>query len=145
MILDKWQCINLNTLKPKEPATPRKGFKAYQPGFLHIDVKYLPQMPDETSRRYLFVAIDRATRWVFVRTMSSKTAANAHRFLREIARAYPMKISKILADNGKQFTDRLFSSRARDASGDHEFDKLCGELDLSTVYLNRDRLKRTAW
>jgi transposase InsO family protein len=28
------------------------------------DVKYLPQMADETRRRYLFVAIDRATRWV---------------------------------------------------------------------------------
>lgn len=31
-----------------------------------MDVKYLPQMPDETCRRYLFVAIDRATRWVFM-------------------------------------------------------------------------------
>jgi hypothetical protein len=35
----------------------------YEPGFIHIDIKYLPQMPDETARRYLFVAIDRATRW----------------------------------------------------------------------------------
>jgi hypothetical protein len=30
-------------------------------------VKYLPQMADQTSRRYLFVAIDRATHWVFIR------------------------------------------------------------------------------
>ena len=87
-------------------------------------------MPDETSRRYLFVAIDRATRWVFVRIMSSKTATNARRFLRELARACPIKISKILTDNGKEFTDRLFSSRAREASGDHEFDQLCAELDI---------------
>ena len=121
---------NLNALKPKEPATARKGFKAYQPGFLHIDVKYLPQMPDASSRRYLFVAIDRATRWVFVRIMSSKTAANARRFLRELASACPIKISKILTDNGKEFTDRLFSSRAREASGEHEFDQLCAELDI---------------
>jgi hypothetical protein len=28
-------------------------------------VKYLPQMADERKRRCLFVAIDRATRWVF--------------------------------------------------------------------------------
>ena len=56
---------NLNALKPKEPTQPHKAFKSYEPGFIHIDVKYLPQMPDETSRRYLFVAIDRATRWVF--------------------------------------------------------------------------------
>jgi hypothetical protein len=43
-----------------------KTFKDYEPGFLHIDVKYLPQMPDENQRRYLFAAIDRASRWVYV-------------------------------------------------------------------------------
>ncbi len=64
---------NLNGLKPKEPAATARGFKAYGPGFLHIDVKCLPQMPDETSRRYLFVAIDRATRWVFGKRCSALT------------------------------------------------------------------------
>lgn len=39
----------------------RKSFKDYEPGFIHIDVKYLPRMADEDKRRYLFVAIDRAT------------------------------------------------------------------------------------
>ncbi len=39
-----------------------KPFKAYEPGYLHIDLKYLPQMANETARRYVFVAIDRATR-----------------------------------------------------------------------------------
>lgn len=51
-----------------EGEEPRaKTFKDYEPGFVHVDIKYLPQMPDESSRRYLFVAIGRATRWVFVR------------------------------------------------------------------------------
>ncbi len=51
---------------PREDSeAPRpKRFKAYLPGFMHIDVKYLPQMPDEPARQYLFAAIDRATRWV---------------------------------------------------------------------------------
>ncbi len=31
-----------------------KPFKAYEPGYLHIDLKYLPQMQDETARRYVF-------------------------------------------------------------------------------------------
>ncbi len=121
---------DLNALKPKEPAATGKGFKAYEPGFLHIDVKYLPQMPDETARRYLFVAIDRATRWVFLRIMSAKTAANARRFLTELARVCPIKIRKILTDNGKEFTDRLFASRHREPTGHHEFDKLCDELKI---------------
>jgi transposase-like protein len=56
-------------------------------------------MADETSRRYLFVAIDRATRWVFIRIYKSKTAANARRFLRDLDRACPMHIRTILTDN----------------------------------------------
>jgi hypothetical protein len=50
---------------PKETgAEPRtsKPFKAYEPGFVHIDIQHLPQMRDEDRRRYAFVAIDRATR-----------------------------------------------------------------------------------
>jgi len=45
-------------LRPKVPAEPHKTFKTYEPGFVHVDVKYLPQMADETTRRYLFVAIE---------------------------------------------------------------------------------------
>lgn len=56
---------SLRALEPTQPTRNSKPFKDYDPGFIHIDVKYLPQMPDESARRYLFVAIDRATRWVF--------------------------------------------------------------------------------
>jgi len=31
-----------------ETITAQKNFKNYEPGFLHIDIKYLPRMPDET-------------------------------------------------------------------------------------------------
>ena len=55
-------------------------------------------MADETTRRYLFVAIDRATRWVFVRILSATTAANARRFLRDLHRACPIRIARILTD-----------------------------------------------
>lgn len=75
-----------------------------------MDVKYLPQMQDETKRRYLFVAIERATRWVFVQIKGNKTAANAKVFLKALHKACPIKITKFLTDNGKEFTDRLFAS-----------------------------------
>ena len=87
-------------------------------------------MAHETSGRYLFVAIDRATRWVFIRIYNNKTAANARRFLRDLERACPMRIRTILTDNGKEFTDRLFGLRKRAPSGKHEFDKLCAGLDI---------------
>jgi len=81
---------NLRDLKVKTARPKHSGFKAYEPGYIHIDVKYLPQMANETSRRYLFVAIDRATRWVFIRIYNNKTAANARRFLRDLERACPL-------------------------------------------------------
>ena len=84
----------------------------------------------QRSRRYLFVAIDRATRWVFIRLYNSKTAANARRFLRDLERACPLRIRTIPTDNGTEFTDRLFGLRKRAQSGTHEFDKLCTELDI---------------
>ena len=56
-------------------------------------------MVDESSRRCLFVAIDRATRWVFVRIMPAKTADNARRFERDLHRACPIIISKGTSKN----------------------------------------------
>ena len=49
---------NLRDLQAQSPRPQHKPFKAYAPGYLHVDVKYLPQMADESSRRSLFVAID---------------------------------------------------------------------------------------
>ena len=44
-----------------DDSKPRhKPFKDYEPGYMHIDIKHLPQMPDEDQKRYLYVAIDRA-------------------------------------------------------------------------------------
>jgi len=65
---------NRKALLPKEEGaqTPVKPFKAYEPGFVHLDVKYLPQMPDADRRTYLFAAIDRATRWVYVEILKDK-------------------------------------------------------------------------
>lgn len=99
--------------------------RAVLPGFLHMDVKSLPQMQDEAKLRYLFAAIDRATRWVLVAIKAYKTAASAKAFLNALRKACPIKINKLLADNGKEFTDRLFASRERQPSGKHEFDQLC--------------------
>jgi transposase InsO family protein len=120
----------LNALKPREPAAPYKAFKHYEPGYVHVDVKYLPQMHGESQRRYLFVAIDRATRWVFVQIKANKTAASARAFLNALHKACPIKITRLLTDNGKEFTDRLFANRERQPSGNHEFDQLCRELGI---------------
>ena len=127
---------------PDKPTNTTQPFKAYMPGYVHVDVKYLPQMADETARRYVFVAIDRATRWVFIAIKSHKTAAAARSFLNAVAKAAPFKIQTLLTDNGKEFTDRLFGSRAKEASGAHEFDTLCEALGIEHR-LTRPRTPKT--
>jgi transposase InsO family protein len=121
---------NLRDLQAKDPRPKHKAFRAYEPGHLHVDVTYLPQMADKTSRCYLFVAIDRATRAVCIRVFKSKTAANARRFLRDLERACPMRTSTLVTENGKDFTDRRFGLRKRSPTGQHAFDQLCGDLGI---------------
>ena len=87
----------MNALKPgapkESPKEPSKAFKSDTPGYLHMDIKYLRQRPDETRRRYLFVAIDRATRWVFVAIKTDKTAASARSFLKALTGSVPSRSS----------------------------------------------------
>ncbi len=85
----------------------KKTFKDYGPGFIHIEIKYLPQMPGKTSRRYVFVAIDRTMRRVFMHIYGDMTDKSSVDFLRRLKLASPIKISKILADKGSQFIDRF--------------------------------------
>ena len=55
---------SLRDLKAKDERPKHSSFKAYEARYIHIDVKYLPQMANETSRGYIFVAIERARRFV---------------------------------------------------------------------------------
>ncbi|PQJ95340.1 IS481 family transposase [Chromatium okenii] len=123
---------NLKDLIPKEEGAkkPPKQFKDYAPGFIHIDIKYLPKMPDEQAHRYLFVAIDRATRWVYAKVFVQKTAANASAFLQQVIAAAAFKIEKVLTDNGKEFTDRFCATGEREPTGRHRFDLVCKEHQI---------------
>jgi transposase-like protein len=119
---------NLQALKPpplEADARPVKTFKDYQPGFVHVDVKYLPRMPDEDRAQYLFAAIDRATRWVYVEILPEKTAQNAAGFLQRLIAKAPFTITRVLTDNGKEFTDRFCATGERQPTGLHRFDQVC--------------------
>ena len=99
--------------------------KDYAPGFVHVDVKYLPQMADESRRTYLFVAIDRATRWVYLEILPDKSARSAKGFLKQLIKKAPFIITKVLTDNGKEFTDRFIANGERKPTGQHPFDQVC--------------------
>jgi transposase InsO family protein len=50
-------------------------------------------------------------------------------FLRRLKLASPIKITKILTDNGSQFTDR-FAMKDKKPSGQHAFDKVCVDMAI---------------
>lgn len=118
---------NLADLVPREAPgkTPAKAFKDDTPGFVHVDVKSLPQRPDEDARQSLFAAIDRATRWVYVEILPSKSANNASAFLKRLVKAAPFTIARVLTDNGKEFSDRFCATGQREPTGNHAFDRVC--------------------
>ncbi len=109
---------------PEEKKEKAKQFKEYEPGYLHVDVTYLPKL--DGVKYYLFVAIDRATRLMYFKVYENKTAANAVSFLDECKEYFPFYLSHVLTDNGAEFTDR-FTRKKNQAGGNHQFDEACAE------------------
>ena len=86
-------------------------------------------MSVETGKLYLFVAIDRASKYVFVELHERMTKDIACQFLKNVIADFPYKITKILTDNGAQFTYELLLEHLRPAKT-HDFDVICQENDI---------------
>lgn len=98
----------INKLPEKEKEKAKK-FKEYDPGYLHIDVTYLPKI--NGIKYYLFVAIDRATRTLYYKIYDAKTSTNAESFMNECLAFFPFGITHVLNDNGLEFTNRLLKNK----------------------------------
>lgn len=94
---------------PEQKKDKAKKFKEYEPGYLHIDVTYLPKFKGKSS--YLFVAIDRCTRVMFYWVYEQKTAENTEDFMDKCLWVFPFYITHILTDNGLEFTNKLLISK----------------------------------
>ena len=77
-------------------------FKKYDPWYLHIDITYWPKI--DWKKYYLHIAIDRATRLIYIEIHDNKRAETASKFLENAINFFPFKINKILTDNGKEYT-----------------------------------------
>jgi transposase InsO family protein len=117
-----------NALRPLAKKKIGK-FKHYVPGFLHIDVFYLPRI--DGKRRYLFVAIDRATRILALQAYDSQDGVTAARFAEYCRKFYPFKIYKILTDNGAAFTNAFY--KGGHALNIHPFDEACRQIRVRHV------------
>jgi transposase InsO family protein len=79
----------------------RRKFKAYPIGYFHIDIA---EVRTEEGKLYLFVAIDRTSKFAFVELHEKATTAIAADFLRNLLKAVPYKVHTVLTDNGIHFT-----------------------------------------
>ena len=107
----------------KSEAEPKKAFKAYPIGYIHIDIA---EVRTDEGKLHMFVAIDRTSKFVFVRLEEKATRATACQFLRDLIEAIPYKIHTVLTDNGVQF---CHPPRYRDGPTatymGHLFDRIC--------------------
>ena len=112
----------LNRLSEKEKREIKK-FKSYPPGYLHIDCFYLPKF--NGRRMYCYLAVDRATRLIFLRIYSRKNKEAASDFLVQALGFYPFRIHTILTDNGKEFANIGQKSYGRVGKNPVLFEIIC--------------------
>ena len=79
----------------------KRKFKSYPIGFFHIDIA---EVRTEQGKLYMFVAIDRTSKFAFVELHEKATTATSREFLLRLIAAVPYKINTVLTDNGIQFT-----------------------------------------
>src|SRR5918993_1092181 len=115
----------------------RSKFKRYPIGYFHIDIA---EVRSEQGRLYLFVAVDRTSKFAFVELYEKATRRVAGDFLRHLAAAVPYRIHTVLTDNGTHFTDPTGDGwtpediRAMRAAKVpfrcHSFEAACADLDV---------------
>jgi transposase InsO family protein len=130
------RCLQRHGLSARlTPQTaPAVTFQTDAPaGFIHIDIKYLP--PLNRRRSYAYVAIDRATRFVYLEILPDRRAQTAAGFLARFRDSFPLEVHTVLTDNGSEFTDRFAvdkKAKPQDKpSGEHPFDRICAERAIT--------------
>ena len=111
----------LPDIEGEKPA--KKKFKTYSIGFFHIDIA---EVRTEEGKLYLYVAIDRTSKFAFVQLVDKANTVKAREFLDSLVAAVPYKIEIILTDNGIQFAD-LPKNRSGPTAlwRGHPFDRAC--------------------
>lgn len=88
----------LPDLEGDKPA--RRKFKSYPIGFFHMDIA---EVRTGEGKLYLFVAIDRTSKFAVARLYEEATRPTACQFLGELLKVVPYQVHTLLTDNGIQF------------------------------------------
>jgi transposase InsO family protein len=89
---------------------------------VHVDVKHLPKLRTsngESRKRYLYVAIDRASRFVHLAVKDDEPERSAVAFLKEAVQAFPFQVTHVLTDRGSCFTADGFEAACQSLGVEH--------------------------
>ncbi|NJM81924.1 MAG: IS481 family transposase [Tabrizicola sp.] len=75
--------------------SPKKKFKSYPIGYFHIDIA---EVQTAEGKLHLFVAIDRTSKFAFVRLEEKANRITASAFLVALIKAVPFKVHTVLTD-----------------------------------------------
>jgi IS30 family transposase len=101
----------------------KSRFKPYPIGYFHLDIT---EVQTEEGKLYLFVAIDRTSKFAFVELHERMTRPIAVEFLRHLMATVPYKIHTLLTDNGIQFANRTTDCYAFPLL----FDRICTQHEI---------------
>ena len=81
----------------------RQKFKRYPMGYFHIDIA---KWRTNEGKRYLFVAIDRTSKFAVAQLVGKANRKTVWEFLEAVLEAVPYKSHTILTDNGIEFCEQ---------------------------------------
>ena len=113
----------------------KKKFKSYPIGYFHIDIA---EVQTAEGKLYLYVAIDRTSKFALVQLVQKTGRTSASAFLVALIAAVPYRIHTVLTDNGVQFTyppryadgptarymTHMFDMRCRENGIEHRLTKI---------------------
>ncbi len=118
----------ISRLPEVEGDRPRKLFKRYPIGYFHIDIA---EVRTGEGKLYLFVAIDRTSKFAFAQLHLKADVRTATGFLMALLDAVPYRIHTVLTDNGIQFGDAIQHRSGPTARYRlHMFERVCREHDI---------------
>lgn len=123
--LQRHSVSRLPEIEGEKPA--KKRFKSYPIGYFHVDIA---EVQTAEGKLYLFVAIDRTSKFAFTELHSKAGKMVAAEFLRNPIQAVPYALHTVLTANGVQFTNRTCGRYTLD----HNFGRRLETLKGLTPY-----------
>ncbi len=96
----------LKKYRTKKKNPHRKRYELPYPGYLQVDIKYVPGRP-VGDRWYVYNAIDDCSRWRYAKAYREINAKNSVDFAEDLVKVAPFRIVSIQTDNDMAFTNRL--------------------------------------